>query len=475
MGPSFIVPWDTVHRLVTTAGSSHTQPITRHAWFVLCTVSVGQMMTTFSGSALNVAFPSMQAGLETSRATLAWTVTGYAIASASLLLVAGGMADRIGGRRIFLIGLSLFALGATCSGLAPSVGLLIAARVIQGFGSALMIPSSITLALLEFPTQRRSIAIAVWGGFAALAGAGGPPIGGALTEYLGWRWIFLGTIPICLSVLVLGLAILPRTPPRSGREPLDLPGAFLAALGAALVVTVMLQGSRWGWTDGLILAGGLLAVLSWSSLVFWSRRHRMPVLDLDVLRNRRFTVASLTFLVFNMATAGYWLAAPLFLQGVWGWSVLGAGLGIIPGPITHALTARPAGRLADRGHHRSLMIAGTLAAAIGMIGISLRLGPTGNYWTDLFPFSIIIGLSGSLGWATFTSSALVDIQPDRYGRANGLSLTLRQFGAAFGIALVIALLGTGATATADDFRRAWIASAICVLLCTAAVVALYPS
>lgn len=432
------------------------------------------MLTTYSGSALNVAFPSILADFDIRRTTLGWALSGYSIASASLLLVAGRLADRIGGRRVFLVGAAVFTGGALVAGLAQTVEVLIIARVGQGFGAALMIPSSLSLALTGFPAARHSLAIAVWGGMAAIAGASGPPVGAVLVELGSWRWVFLATLPIGVAMLVGGGLLLDRSvPPRDGQT-LDLLASPIAAVGAALLVAVLLEGGSWGWTDPRILAAATAALGCFVLVVRRSRHHPTPLLDLSLFKDRRFVVASSLISVFNAANGGYWLAAPLLLQGVWGWSVVKTGIAITPGPLTHLLFSPLGGRLADRGHHRLLMAVGSLSAATGIAWIAVFVG-TGDYWLTIFPAGVLTGLSGALAWPTFTSAALLGVPQEKYGAANGVSLTMRQFGGAFGVAATLAALGPAATATIDDFRRAWIISATALALCALVLWVTYPA
>ena len=378
---------------------------------MLLLTSVGQMLTTFAGSALNVGFPSIEADLGVRRSTLTWTITGYAVAAAALLLVAGRAADRVGGRRVFLAGMWLFMLGALAAAMAPGIEMLIVARVAQGAGAAAMIPSSLTIALHAFPAARRSLAIAVWGGIAAIAGASGPPVGAALIELGSWRLVFAASVPLCVAIVVLGLRLLPEVAPSASAGRVDVVSGPLASASVALVIVAMLEGGRWGWSDPRIAAALIGAVALMALVLRRSATHPTPVLDLALFRDRRFAVASTMTTVYNASTGGYWLAAPIFLQLVWGWSVLESGFGIALSPVTHLFLAGPMGRLADRGHHRLLMVGGVLLTAAGTGGLALFVAEDSSYVTSFVPFIIMIGAGGSAAWATFTSAALVDVAP----------------------------------------------------------------
>ncbi len=405
---------------------------------------------------LNVAFPSMERSFDTTaRATLAWALTGYIISSGAALLLAGRLADRLGRKQVFLTGVAVFTVASALSGLAPTAGFLIGSRVVQGLGSALMIPSSLALALPEFPVGRRSQAIAVWGGLGAVAGAAGPPVGGAIIALSSWRWVFFVNVPIGVAVFAIGAVVL-RESERSARTGrLDVVGAVTGTGAFAVLTFAILQGNSWGWSSVRILACLVGAVGLLMVVVARSQRHRDPLLDLSLFGNRRFTIATTSLAVFNSSVAAYWFAAPLFLQTVFGWSAWKAGLGIAATPAVNAMIAFTTGRWADRGHQRAMMAGGSLLAASAIAGIGALLDGDASYWVALFPFTAVLGISNAVAWPTFTSAALVEIDDHRYGTANATNITSRTMGSAIGVAVLIAALGSDAAATAADFRRGW--------------------
>jgi hypothetical protein len=248
----------------------------------------------------------------------------------------------------------------------------------------------------------------------------------------------------------------------------------MGAISTGLVVAVLLKGSAWGWGSAAVVGALVVAVLLAAGVVVRSRTHPAPLLDLSLFSSRRFAAASTLVAVFNMATTGYWFVTPVFLQTIWGWGVLSSGLAIAAGPLTHMLLARKSGTWADLGNHRLLMISGCAIAALALAMMAWRMGESGNYWIDLFPWTLLIGVSGALSWATFTSAALVDIDADRYGQANGISLTVRQMGAALGVAVAIAVIGDSTAASANDFRVAYGVLAAACVVCGVGVAAFYP-
>lgn len=455
--------------------SSFMTPVPTRAWVVLIVVSIGQMTTTFAGSALNVGFGVIEEDLGVERTTLAWSISGYAIAAAAFILAAGRAVDRVGGRRVFLWGMAGFAVGSLVSAVAPGAGTLIAGRVIQGLAASAMIPSSLSLALHEFPLQRRSLAVSVWGGMAAVAGAAGPPLGAALIELGSWRLVFVVLVVFSVGVFIIGFVVLTDPPLGRSQGRVDVISGPLASLAVGLLVAALLQSAVWGWGDARVLAALAASPILLAVVGRRSSTHPTPLVDLALLRKRRFVTASSMTTVYNAAATGYWLAAPLFLQTIRDWSILQSGFGIIGTPITHMLVTGPFGRLADQGRHKLLMVIGALMTAGAFGGFAIAVTETSSYWTSILPLTILLGAGTGMAWPVFTSAALIGVEPSQYGQANGLNLTMRQLGAAIGIAVVIAVVGNSGEATLDDFSAAWAMAAIALVSCAAVIAVAYPS
>lgn len=449
--------------------------ISSRSWIILALVSGGQMATTFASSALNVGFGVIETDLDVERTTLAWTISGYAIAAAALLLTAGRTADRIGGRRVFLAGIAAFGLGSVVCALAPSVELLVGGRIVQGLASAALIPSSLTLALQAFPPQHRGLAIGVWGAIAAIAGASGPPLGAALIAVGTWRSVFVVLAAISVLVFVIGRSVLVETPRSEDTGRLDVWSGPLASIAVGLVIAVLLQGQDWGWAGGRVIGALSVAAILLALVIRRSQNHPTPFVDLTLLRQSRFASASSTTALFNAATGGFWLGAPLFLQTIWGWGVLASGFGVVASPLTHLAIAVPMGRLADRGRHKVLMVGGSLAAGAALACMAIVVTETSSYWSTILPFTILFGFGSGMAWPVFTSGALLDVPQEKYGQANGMNLTMRQFGGALGVAMIVAVIGNSGSATVDDFRTAWAVLAAVLALCALILALIYPS
>lgn len=437
--------------------------------------STGQAMAILQSSVLNIAFPSIEASfLDTPRSTLAWAITGYSIASAALLLLAGRLADIYGRRRIFMIGIAAFALASLGCGLAPSPGWLIGARLVQAVGGSFMVPTSLSLMLPLFPASRRSLAVGIWGATGAIAGAAGPPVGAAIIELANWRWVFFINVPLGLAILVLGRSVLPEVKGERSDVRIDLIGIPMGAAGVALLTLGLLQGSSWGWLDWRVAACFVAAPLLVAALIHRSATHPEPLLDLSLFAHRRFNVASAATLAFNLGVSAAWFSAPVYFQTVWGWSALEAGLAVIPSPITVLLLSRWAGGIADRGHLRAGIIGGMAAAAAALLCIGLLLAEEPNYWTAYFPFALVYGAGLAFAWSMLTGAALVGIDERLYGAANGASLTARTLGSALGVALVIAVAGGVGDVGHDAWKPVWLAIAGTFTVSALGFALLYP-
>jgi EmrB/QacA subfamily drug resistance transporter len=433
--------------------------IPRRAWYALLLTSFGQFFVIFDSTVLNVAFPSIERSFPSvDRTTLAWALTSYSIGTASLLLLAGRIADLFGRKRVFLTGISVFALASLAAGLARSVPLLIAARSVQSIGGALMIPTSIALALPEFPPQRRSLAVGVWGSIAALAGGLGPPIGAAVIELGGWRWIFFINVPVVALVVVLGRKVLRESVGQSSGVRIDIVSIPLGTVALAALTLGVLKGERWGWTSPGILGCFAVTGVFLTIVVLRSKRHPEPLIDLSLFRHRRFNSASISTFLFNLPVAGFWFTAPLFMQTVWHWSVLKSGVAIMPTPIVLFFAATFAGRVSDRGWMKPIIGFGMTFVTLAVFGFFIFLGENSHYWTHYFPFAIVYGIALGLSWSTLTGAALVGIDHQKFGVANGTNLTFRTIGGTMGVAMVIAVSGAaGVAGSAAAFHRVFFA------------------
>src|SRR4051795_5910762 len=345
---------------------------------VAMVVCVGVFVSSLDLFIVNIAFPDLRADFPaTSLAGLSWVLNAYAIVFAALLVPAGRWADRAGRKRAFLAGLGLFTLSSAACAAAPSIGLLVAARVVQAGGAALLMPTSLGLLLPEFPPERRQVAVGIWAAVGGAAAAAGPLVGGLLVQ-ASWRWVFLVNVPIGVVAIVAGIRTL-----REIREPAtargDILGALLLTGAVASLTLAIVKGSDWGWGSGRVVGLFAAAVIFAVLVGRRSVSHPAPVIELAVVRVRAFSVAAVAMLLFNVAFAAMLLSNVLLLTQGWHESVLHAGLQLAPGPGMAALSAVPASLLAQRFGPRATGVAGTLLFAGGAVLLSLSAGETPHY------------------------------------------------------------------------------------------------
>jgi EmrB/QacA subfamily drug resistance transporter len=428
---------------------------------VFVVTALGAFMASLDLSIVNVAFPALERSFShASRPTLAWVITAYGIVFAALLVTAGRSADRLGRRRVFFTGILIFSVGSALCGLAPSVDLLIAGRVAQGAGAALLLPSSLGLLLEAFPAEKRSQTVALWGGVGALAVATGPSLGAALISAGGWRLAFYVNLPVAFVAWVVGRRVLvsdrPTTP---GGRP-DYLGVLLISGALAGLVLAISEGPDWGWLNWRVVAAGALAVLLGRSFLVRCGRHREPVLDLQLFRARSFSVANAAALVYSMGFFAMLLGNILFLTSVWHYSILKAGLAVTPGPIVVALVAGPAGKLATRVGFRPVIFTGSVLFATGLALYAMVIGTTPEYWTRWLPGTLIVGLGIGLTFPVLSAAAVSSLPPTRFAVGSAVNQTARQVGGAVGVAVLVAILANPASpeAALPHFRHLWVFS-----------------
>ena len=413
----------------------------RTAIFVV--TALGAFMASLDLSIVNVAFPALERSFtHEARASLAWVITGYSIVFGSLLVVAGRTADRLGRRKVFFAGLAVFCLGSAMAGLAPSVVLLVAGRVVQGCGAAALLPASLGLLLGAFPTERRAQVVALWGGIGALAVATGPSFGALLITGFGWRSAFVVNLPIGLVAWLVGRSVLTDGPPdAAARTTPDYPGVVLLTGALAAVVLVISQGPGWGWSSPRIIATSVVAVVLAVLFLHRSGRHPEPVLDLRLFRARSFSVANAATFLYAMGFFAMLLGNILFLTSVWHYSILRAGLAVTPGPLVVAAVSGPAGRMAGRYGFRPVLVSGFVVFTAGLSWFALRTGVRPEYLTDWLPGTLVVGLGIGLTFPVLSAAAVSSLHPDRFAVGSAVNQTARQVGGAVGVALLVVILG----------------------------------
>jgi EmrB/QacA subfamily drug resistance transporter len=446
--------------------------IMQRKWRVSLIVCVGVFMASLDLFIVNIAFPAIQQHFRgASLGSLSWIVSGYAIVFAALLVPAGRWADAFGRKRAFLSGLGLFVLASAACALAPTVDVLVAARLLQAVGGALMVPTSLGLILPEFGPHERHTAIGLWASTGGIAAAAGPPIGGLLVQ-ADWRLVFLVNVPVGLAGIALGARTLVERREADAARP-DILGAFALIVAIGALVVAIVKGQEWGWGSAQVLT--LLAAPALLLPAIWWRgsRHPAPVLDPAMLRVRSFALALGASIVFFGGFGAMLLAGVLFLTSVWHESVLTAGLMIAPGPATAALFSAPSARLGARVGYRIPGVLGALLFAAGSLWYIARTGQTPAYVTDYLPGMLITGAGVGLLIPTLTGAGASSLAPERFATGAAVLTMGRQIGAALGVAVLVAVLGSG-PASLSGFHSAWLISIAGGLAAGLALAALGP-
>ena len=412
-------------------------------WQVLTVASAGAFMGFLDVTIVNIAFPDIQRDFSgTSLAELSWILNAYAIVFAALLVPAGRIADRIGRRRGFALGLVVFAVASALCAAAPSPELLVAARVIQAGGAAFLVPTSLALLLPAFPLTQRATAVGLWGATGAIAAATGPSLGGVLVDAGGWRWVFLVNLPLAVITLVAAFRVLDesREPDPTGRP--DLAGAIMVMLGIGALALGLVKGNEWGWGNVRTVAAFAIAAVLVPAVVWRSRRVAAPIVEPALLRVRAFAVANVATVLFAASFYAMLLGNVLFLTQVWGYGVLDAGLAITPGPIMAAVFAGPAGALADRFGQRAVAVPGALIYSAAFGWYLTHVGAEAHYARDLLPGMLAGGAGVGLTFPTLSSASAAALPPARFATGSAVLGMTRQIGAVLGIALLVVVLGT---------------------------------
>lgn len=440
---------------------------------VLLVASFGAFLAFLDATIVNVAFPNMRESFpEATISSLSWILNAYSIVFAAFLVVAGRLADLVGRRRAFTGGVLLFTLASVACAAAPSVEVLVAFRVVQALGAALLVPASLALVVDAFPRERRSHAIGLWGASAALAAGLGPPIGGALVEWQDWRWAFLVNLPFGLAALWAGRSMLVESRAPGRRRLPDLLGASISAVMLGVLVLGIVKGQDWGWTSPATLACFVITLVLLGAFVVSSRRHRSPLLDPALLRVRAFVVGNLATIVAGVGFYGYLLTNILWLQYVWGYSILVSGLAVVPGAVVAALLASFLGPLAQRHGYRTVIVPGAIIWALAYAWYLTRVEVTPDFWGAWLPGQVLSGIGVGATLPVLGSAALAAVPGGRFATASAVNNSARQVGAALGIAVLVVIIGTPTPeTTVDSLRRGWAFTAGCFVV--TAIIALF--
>jgi EmrB/QacA subfamily drug resistance transporter len=409
-------------------------------WWTLAAVAFGLFMIMLDNTVVNVALPAIEKDLKISISQLEWVVTAYALVFAALLITGGKLADLLGRRKIFVVGLAVFTLSSLACGLAPSASFLIGARAVQGVGAALMNPATLSIITATFPPKQRGQAIGIWAGVSALALAIGPLAGGLIVDNIGWNWIFFVNVPVGALGIVVSQFFIDESRDTSHEQSVDVPGLLTSGGGLFALSYALIEGNNRGWGSAEILGLFAAAAVLLTAFVVLESRQRLPMLDLSLFRIPSFVGANLVALLVSLGMFGVFFFVSLYVQNILGYSPTQAGAIFLPMTLLIILIAPIAGKASDRIGGRWLMGGG-----MAILGVSLllyqRVGLHSDFWT-LLPAMVLGGIGMAMTMSPMTSTAMGSVPVDKAGVGSGVLNSFRQVGGSFGIAVMGAILAS---------------------------------
>jgi EmrB/QacA subfamily drug resistance transporter len=407
-------------------------------WWTLGAMSFALFMVMLDNTAVNVALPSIQRDFDASLSSLEWTVNAYTLTFAVLLVTGGRLGDIFGRRRMFLLGVVVFALASATIGFAPSDGWLVASRAVQGIGAAFMMPGTLSIISNAFPPEERGKAIGTWAGVSAIALAAGPLLGGWLTEDVSWRAIFFINLPVAVGAVVVTLFAAHESRDETVGRSVDIPGIAGMTVGLTALVFALVEGNSWGWGSPGILGLLALSVVAFAAFVAIERRASAPIVDFETLRSKQFLGANIVAFMISFGMLAMFFFLALYMQNILGYSPLEAGVRFLPATVVIIFAGPIAGRLADRFGPRPLMVAGLLITAVSLAWQSrVEVDTTYGFLAGAF---VLMGLGMGLVMSPMSMAAMNAVDRTKAGVASGTLSMFRMVGGTFGVAALGALV-----------------------------------
>jgi EmrB/QacA subfamily drug resistance transporter len=422
-------------------------------WWTLGAVSIGLFMIMLDNTVVNVALNAIQNSLKLKTSELEWVVAGYALTFGAFMLTGGKLADLFGRRLMFVLGLVIFTGSSLACGLAGGADVLIAARVVQGLGAALMNPATLSIITVTFPPRQRGMAIGIWAGVSALALAIGPLLGGIITERINWNWIFFINVPIGIIGVIAAYTFITESKDESKEQRPDIPGLVTSTLGLFALTYALIEANSYGWGSTRILAAFAIAAVSLVAFLYLELHQRLPMLDLGLFKIRAFAGANTVMLLLGLAMFGVFFYVSLYLQKIIGYSPIQTGAAFLPWTVLIVVLAPQAGRLSDRYGPRWLVTGGMVLTAASLFSFSL-LGANATFW-ELLPGMILGGVGMSMTMSPTTATAMASVPREKAGVGSAVLNSMRQVGGSLGIALmgaiVLSATGTSARPNPQDY------------------------
>lgn len=433
-----------VHKVAHQMGES-TSP-----WPVFGLVSMAVFLVSMDGTMLFAAFGALRAGFpQATAADLSWVLNAYTVVYAAMLIPAGGVADKHGRKRVFLVGVGLFVASSVACGLAGSVELLVAARVLQSIGAALLTPASLSLVLTAFPTNKRAVAVSLWGAVGGLAAAVGPSLGAFVIASLGWQWAFYLNVPVGILAMWRGATLLTETKQATKGRTLDLVGMCLLIAGIGALALSIVQSESPAWSRHELLGAASVGLICIIGFVAWARAASAPLVDLRLFRNRTYRYVNLATLSFGIAFSMMFFAFFFYMSSIWKYSLPLAGLAIVPGPLIVVPVAALSGRVASRHGHRPLLLAGCLIYATSALWFLLVPGVESAYLSQWLPGLLLSGIGVGMVMPSLSGAAVSYLPTDHYAVGGAINQAIRQIGSVIGVALTVLFLGSPVLQRAD--------------------------